>query len=114
MEGNTMPEIALPSGATVTLRDPKSFKQKDRRKIYEAIDGEATVATGLAMQDALISVLVESWSLDLVPPSIKIDSLGELDLADYDRLAEAAQESMSVIFPAFSQVSDDPKAPTSN
>ena len=109
-----MSEIVLPSGITVVLRDPKTFKQKDRRKIYEAIEGDATVANGLAMQDALIAILVESWSLDLIPPSVKIDSLGELELADYDRLAEAAQDAMTVIFPAFSKASDDPKAPISN
>jgi hypothetical protein len=113
MEGNEM-QISLPSGATVELRDPKSFKQKDRRKIYEAVVGEATTASGLAMQDALIASLIESWSLDLIPPSVKIESLGELDIADYDALAARATDAMAILFPQLNKESDDPKALTSN
>lgn len=113
MEGNKM-QITLPSGATAELRDPKSFKQKDRRKIYEVVDADATVASGLAMQDALIASLIESWSLDLIPPSIKLESLGELEIADYDVLQGYAQEAMKVLFPQLNQESTDPKALTSN
>ena len=108
-------QITLPSGATVELRDPKSFKQKDRRKIYEAIgSGEATASAGIAMQEALIASLIESWSFDLVPPSVKIESLGELEIPDYDALVERATDAMTILFPSLNTVSTDPKAPTSD
>jgi hypothetical protein len=106
--------IELPSGATVELRDPKTFKQKDRRSIYEATTGEFTVNTGLAMIDGVIALLVESWSFDLLPPSVKIDSLGELSIGDYDALQEEANKAMTDLFPKLNTVSEDPKAPTSN
>jgi hypothetical protein len=106
--------INLPSGATATLRDPKTLKQKDRAKLYEE-DIDGSVKSGMAMMARLISVLVEEWSFDLIPPSVKIDSLGELSIADYDVLVEEAEAAMSVLFPALTKTEAaeaDPKAPT--
>lgn len=106
--------ISLPSGATATLRDPQTFKQKDRRKLYASMDGTSTVENGVNMFDNLIALLVEEWTLDLVPPTIKIDSLGELSIADYDALQAEAKDAMTVLFPQLQEQSDDPKAPTDN
>ena len=56
--------ITLPSGITVTLRDPKTIKYGDRKKLYKTIDIDGSDLTrALAMNDALISILIESWSL---------------------------------------------------
>lgn len=106
--------INLPSGETATLRDPKTLKQKDRAKLY-SVEADGSVAAGMAMMSNLIAILVEEWSFDLIPPSVKVDSLGELSIADYDTLMDAANEAMPVLFPQLSQteVSEaDPKAPT--
>lgn len=106
--------INLPSGATATLRDPRELKQKDRAKLYEE-DVDGSVKSGMAMMARLISVLVEEWSFDLMLPSVKLEMLGELSIADYDALSEEAEGAMSVLFPALSKTEAaeaDPKAPT--
>jgi hypothetical protein len=83
--------INLPSGNTATIKDPRSLKQKDRKRTIVETNGGATLASGMAMMDNLIAVLVEEWSFDLIIPSIKIESLDELATADYDALQEEAE-----------------------
>ena len=113
--------ISLPSGNTVTLRDAKEFKQKDRAKIYDgaATDQLETLSGGMALIDRILSVLIEEWSFDLIPPGIKIDSLGELSIPDYDRLTDEAQSALSSLFPQLKETDStagdaDPKAITEN
>ena len=108
--------INLPSGKSATLRDPRELKQKDRKKLYST-EADGTVAGGMNMMDNLLSILIEEWTFDLIPPSVKIDSLGELSIADYDVLMEAANEALPVLFPktaATEETEADPKAPTGN
>ena len=90
--------ITLPSGATVTLRDPKSLRQKDRTKVYQAASNAEGIMQGVSMIDGLIAVLVESWSFDLIIPSVHLPSLGELEIPDYDALAEEAGKAQDIIF----------------
>jgi hypothetical protein len=106
--------VNLPSGATVTLRDPRELKQKDRAKLYIK-SGEDAIAGGLAVVNNLMAILIEEWSFDLIPPSVKIESLGELSIADYDALQEEAEKAMPVLFPNLAKSDDaDPKAPIAN
>ena len=113
-------QIALPSGNTVTLRDPKDFRQKDRVKIYEGANTNISesLSAGMAMVDRILSVLIEEWSFDLLPPAIKIESLGELSIPDYDRLTDEATAAITVLFPQLNENLDeadiDPKAITPN
>jgi hypothetical protein len=105
--------INLPSGNTATLRDPKTLKQKDRAKLYE-VEVDGSVKSGMAMMDRLIAVLIEEWSFDLILPAVRIEMLGELDIADYDFLSAEAEKAMAVLFPALAKTEAadaDPKAP---
>lgn len=104
--------VNLPSGATVTLRDPKTLKQKDRARIFKA----GSNGDGLDIMDTLISILIEEWSFDLLLPSIKIEMLGELDIPDYDVLSKEAEAAQAVLFPTLSEPvgNVDPKATTLN
>jgi hypothetical protein len=95
--------ITLPSGASVTLRDPRTLKVKDRRKMVEAANNETGLLQNLSMVDGLIAVLIESWTLDLILPSVMLSSLYELSLPDYDTLAAEAQKVESVLFTDFTQ-----------
>jgi hypothetical protein len=110
--------INLPSGATATLRDPRTLKQKDRQKVLLSINSESSnVATAVSFTDSAIAVLIEEWSFDLIPPAVKVESLGELSIADYDALAEAANEAIQFLFPQLRQTAEteaDPKATTAN
>jgi hypothetical protein len=111
-------QIALPSGATATLRDPSSLKQKDRAKLYDGLEGDVTsISSGMQIVTRLISILVEDWSFELIIPSVKEESLGELSIADFDFLSEQAQGAMSVLFPQLAKTVDgdsNPKATTEN
>lgn len=94
-------QFTLPSGNTVTLRDPKSIRQKDRKKLYEASNDLTGQLAAIAMTEAVISIAVESWSFqNLSLPNFNIDVLGELEPVDYDALAEKATEFIPVLFPA--------------
>jgi hypothetical protein len=95
----TKKKITLPSGATVTLRDPKELRVKDRKKIY-ANTGKADegIMQALSLSDGLLAVIIEDWSFDLIIPSIKIDSLDEnsgyfqatLDIDSYCKIMKEA------------------------
>lgn len=105
--------INLPSGNTATLRDPKTLKQKDRARIFKA----GANGDGMDIMDTLISILVEEWSFDLIIPSVKIEMLGELDIADYDLLVKEAESAQEVLFPSLDKPLGkdvDPKATTPN
>lgn len=95
-------EVKLPSGNTVVIKDPKTLKVKDRDKVFEAMDSEAVnFKTAINLIKTTLAVLIESWSFDLILPSVKIETLGELDLSDYDELAKEAEAAQKILFPKF-------------
>jgi len=110
--------IALPSGATVTLKDAATLKQKDRAKIYPLMTAsEVSIAQTAALTNTLLALIVTDWTLDLLIPSVQIDSLGELDIADYDALAEHAEPALIALFPSLAktiQNEQDPKVTTAS
>lgn len=119
MKGKIMQkEIKLPSGATVTLKDPSKLLIKDRKKIIKASDSvEGEMSSAIALGEALISVMVEEWSFDLLPPSVKADSLDALTPTDYDALQEACSEAQEFLFPKLSKTPEadaDPKVVIDN
>jgi anthranilate/para-aminobenzoate synthase component I len=53
-----MKQIKLPSGASVTFRDPKTLRVKDRRKLMTTVDTvQGELAKAMALSDALLSML---------------------------------------------------------
>ena len=105
--------ITLPkSGATVTFRDPDTILQKDREKMWSFIDTDSTnniVRSNSALK-GLMAVMVKSWTLDLIIPSVVPDSLGELNSADYDAIAMAVSPWVGIMTPDFtSEETDSPK-----
>jgi len=111
-------KITLPSGATVTLKDPSSLRVKDRKRVLKTADVEGGDLTrALALGDALIAMLIEDWSLDLLIPSLKIDNLDELEMKDYDALVDATKDAQKFLFPSLGDTienEEDPKAPSDN
>jgi len=104
--------ITLPkSKATVTFRDPDDILQKDREKMWSFIDTEANqlLATNSALKGLMV-VMIKSWTLDLILPSVMPSSLGELKSADYDAIGAAVQEWIGILTPDFtSDEADSPK-----
>jgi len=111
-------QVKLPSGATVTLKDPSLLRVKDRKRVMKASDSaEGELSRALQLGDALIAMLVEEWSFDLLIPSIKMESLDELEIADYDALVEATKDAQDALFPSIAKTiknEADPKADTTN
>jgi hypothetical protein len=92
--------ITLPSGNTVTFRDPKAIRQKDRKRIYENTDNRNEELKGISLIEGVIAMFVESWSFtDLSLPSFNIDVLGELELGDFDALSLKAGDLIKILFP---------------
>lgn len=108
--------IKLPkSGAEVVLKDPEELRVKDRTKVYENAslrEGEG-IMQALSFADGLIAIMVESWTLDLVPPAIKISSLQELQMADYDFLVEQTKGAQEALFPKLADTEENAKNPDS-
>jgi len=109
-------KITLPSGATVTIKDPSGLRVRDRNRVIKAGDGlTGEIAKGLAFSEALIATIVEDWSFELLIPSVKSDSLEELEIADYDALVKASEDISSILFPTLAKNDKneaDPKATT--
>lgn len=109
--------IKLPSGNSVTLRDSKELKVKDRNKIFEETNNLDGVLLNVGLSNSIIARLVKEWTFDLIPPSVRIESLGELSIADYDALLAATEDAQNVLFPTFEPTlenEEDPKAHTAN
>jgi hypothetical protein len=111
-------KVTLPSGASVTLKDPKMLRVKDRKAVLRSSEVEGGDLTrAMALGDALIAMMIEEWSLNLPIPSIKIESLGELEMRDYDALVEETKEAQTYLFPTLADTPEneqDPKATTAN
>jgi len=107
MAGKT---IKLPkSGGTVVLRDPTTLKVKDRNKVYAAAGEAEGLLQGVYFIQGIVGILVESWSLDLIIPSVMPSSLEELALEDYDTLANEAKEIQNMLFPVLQETPESAK-----
>jgi hypothetical protein len=107
--------ITLPSGATATIKDPKTLLMKDRNKVLSLANGEEGLMQAVSLQNGLIAVMVENWSFDLIPPSVKITSLDELTIKDYEELAKEALVAQDYLFPNLTDIgANDPKVNTAN
>lgn len=107
--------VTLPSGATVTLRDPKTLRVKDRKKVITTSENAkgGDLSKALALGDALVAMLVREWSFDLIIPSVKIESLDELEMADYDALVEHTKDAQAYLFPSLSDTPENAANPDS-
>ena len=107
-------KISLPSGATVTLKDPSTLKIRDRKKIIKASESESgEMSKAVALGDAILAMMIEDWSFDLLIPSIKIDSIDDLEPADYDALVKATEDASTYLFPKLQDTDENKADPTS-
>lgn len=109
-------KITLPSGATVSIKDPSLLRVKDRKRVLKSAEAEGgDLSRALALGDALIAMLIEDWSFDLLIPAIKLDTLDELEMRDYDALVEETKDAQKYLFPSLISTDEneaDPKALT--
>lgn len=110
-------EIALPSGHKVILKDPETLLMRDRKLALKATEGTKGMMMVAAFNEGLIAAMVESWSFDLIPPSVSLDSLGHLTPKDFQVLTDECQIAATYLFPETSQSEAgelDPKVLTAN
>lgn len=111
-------KITLPSGATVTLKDATLLRVKDRKRVLKSADAEGgDLSKALALGDALIAMLVEEWSFEMLIPALKMDNIDELEMKDYDFLVEQTKDAQQYLFPALSETEksdSNPKVLTEN
>lgn len=98
--------IKLPSGGWAKLKDPTSLRVKDRNKVLRYAGKEEGLMQALSILDGLIALLIEEWSFEMPIPSIKIQSLGELTLPDYDTLSAEAQKAQETLFPKLTETEE--------
>ena len=107
-------KITLPSGATVTLKDTSTLKIRDRKKIIKASESESgEMSKAVALGDAILAMMIEDWSFDLLIPSLKIDSIDDLEPADYDALVKATEDASVYLFPKLQDNDENKADPTS-
>lgn len=109
--------LELPSGGWAVFRDPTSLRVKDRKKVLKNANKEEGLMQALTIVDGLIAILVKEWSFDMPIPSIKIQALEELTMADYDAMAEEAGKAQDVLFPKLAETPQseaDPDSPFGN
>ena len=99
-------KIDLPSGGWVTFRDASTLKVKDRNKVLKAASKEEGLMQALNIVDGLIALLVTDWSFEDPIPSIKLTSLHELTMPDYDAMAEFAQDAQKTLFPKLAKTEE--------
>tara|TARA_R110000868_G_scaffold365487_1_gene628376 strand:- start:935 stop:1288 length:354 start_codon:yes stop_codon:yes gene_type:complete len=111
-------KVTLPSGATATLKDHANLLVKDRKSVLKSTEVEGgDLSKSMALQDALIAMLIEEWSLELPIPSKDINSLGEMTPADFDFLIEETKDAQKALFPNLAETPEneaDPKALTAD
>ena len=97
--------VTLPiSKAKVVLKDAATLKVKDRKKVFlNAAKADEGIMQALSLTDGLLASIIESWDLDLPIPSIRINSLDEMEMADYDFLTEETKDVQKMLFPALNQ-----------
>lgn len=99
-------QIELPSKNWVKFRDPDTLKVKDRKKIFKYADGKEGITQAMALMEGIIAVLVEEWSFEMPIPSIKINSIEELTMADYDVIQKEVQELQQKLFPSITETAE--------
>jgi hypothetical protein len=119
-------------GAWVELRDVEDLRAKDRKKVEAVIMGAVSfdLETGGISADssalervmsgtseAVAEVLICAWEIPYLPdaklPRLDPEALGELRLADYDRVLELIQPAVDLLNPRSSRNPDDHADPQS-
>ena len=102
-------KVTLPSGGWAIFKDPTTLRVRDRKKILKNANNEEGLMQALTIVDGLIACLIEEWSFDYIIPSVKIVSLEELTMADYDVLAEEAGKAQKILFPSLAKTEETEK-----
>jgi hypothetical protein len=93
--------LKLPSGNTVTVKEAQDYTLKDRKFVLRDLNQNDldNISDMMEVLERVIIVSIEEWSFDLIPPSIKPESLDTLKLDDMDVLNRFAKDSLTTLMP---------------
>lgn len=119
-------------GAWVELRDVEDLRARDRKKVeavimdaitFDAETGSISAGPGALERitngtaEAVATRLISAWEIPYLPgaplPLADPEILGELLLADYDRLTELLEPAIDVLNPRSPRNPDDHADPAS-
>lgn len=113
---STTERVALPSGAWIQLRDPKTLLRGDKQRVLRAMKDtdDSQVGQALDLINGLLTVLIIDWSYALPIPSVQFASLDLLPTDDDDALSEAVEPARALLFPDKPDPKDakNPASPT--
>lgn len=95
-----MARVDLPSGGWVELRDASTVRVRDRKQVMLAAD-KTGVAGLMSSGDMVIALAVTAWSFDDRLPIEQPDVLDDLEIPDYDAIADALGDFHAALFPDF-------------
>jgi hypothetical protein len=120
-----MAELALPSGGTVTIRDAKTMRAREKRILDEVfadadVSNRGEKSAAMVGRVALAKLLITAWTLPYLPgakiPSEDPDVFDELEIPDYNLIVEKVMPSLFFLYatgvPATPDDSDKPGSPT--
>src|SRR5438132_13513046 len=92
--------VELTQGAWAEVRDDVDrITNRERKRVVTAFDpGTSDVAKGMAITDAVLAIIVTSWSFALPVPRDNPESLEDIPAHDYDLLVKAAGEAQARMF----------------
>lgn len=105
--------LDLGKGHSATLRDPEDITSRERKDLMLASEEYhgSQVATGLQAIEAVIALMVESWTYELPLPKDDLSVLDQLPVRAMNVLTDACKEARALLFPSF-DVNPDPASPT--
>ena len=106
-------KITLPSGAIVTIKDTSNLKVKDRNRLMLAGDGRTDAEKGISIGNALLSIVIEEWTYDLLIPSVKVETIEELPIKDYVALMKETDDLVKDLFPDLKDTDENRQNPDS-
>lgn len=109
----------LPSGGWVELKDVHELKARDRKTIIRGMpkdDESHPYSLEVDLADLLAQAMMVGWGLpylvDAVLPSVDIEVLGALEIADATALSELLKPLSAALFPV-PATPDDAEVPDS-
>lgn len=106
--GEFVSRVELPSGGWAELADPKKIRSKHRKLVMDRLNidrmQQRTVGVAFDVTEGLMLMMVEKWHVpyfpDVARPLDDVSVLDELEIPDYDALAEALEPAREMLFPA--------------
>lgn len=124
LDGLITTRVDLPLGGWAEIADARQIRAKHRKRLMDRLNVDRmqsrTMGIGFDLVESLMLLMIDKWSIPYAPfeqstsPLATPDLIGELEIADYDKLSEALEPARQMLFPGPVTVDDagKPGSPT--